>query len=110
MINCLECCKQHEHAVGVCDDGGKGGAVSDGAGGGTGAGGDIRGVHLAGYCKHAVGVCDVQRLSHLDRSTGHVIARGRTCCPQWSTICTFIHTILATVLESPSESILGIVI
>jgi hypothetical protein len=37
--------------LGVCDDGGKAGAVCDGASGRTEAG-DIRGVHLAGHCKH----------------------------------------------------------
>jgi hypothetical protein len=44
------CCK---HAVGVCDNGEKAGGADDGSGGGAG-GGDIRGVQLAGSCKHAV--------------------------------------------------------
>jgi hypothetical protein len=43
--------------VGVFDDGDKARGTDDGAVGAAG-GGDIRGVQLAGCCKHAVGVCD----------------------------------------------------
>jgi hypothetical protein len=43
--------------VGVCDDGDKAGGADDGAAG-VATGDDIRGVQLAGGCKHAVGVCD----------------------------------------------------
>ncbi len=42
--------------VGICDDGDKAREADDGAAGAAG-GGDIRGVQLAGYCKHTVGVC-----------------------------------------------------
>jgi hypothetical protein len=44
-----------KHAVGVCDDGVKAGGADDEAAGAAGVG-DIRGVQLAGCCKHAVGI------------------------------------------------------
>ena len=45
------------HAVGICDDRDKAGGAADGAAG-TEGGGDIRGVQLAGCCKHEVVVWD----------------------------------------------------
>ena len=42
--------------MGVYDDGDKAGGADDVAAGAVG--GDIRGVQLAGYSEHSVGVCD----------------------------------------------------